>query len=151
MDFTPLPGAGSTSTATTTSEHRALTSARSPSESGDRWSSADEVRQVLAHLRAASGTSGALSAHETSALVPNASVRQVRLDGLSTGEVIAGAATSGYMSSGTGGATLASVWPGLVVRVMSARSHDFGNAVANSFYNQEVSRLCVVLAYPTAI
>jgi hypothetical protein len=29
-------------------------------------------------------------------------------------------------------------WRQLVVRVMSARNHDFGNAAANSFYTQEV-------------
>jgi hypothetical protein len=34
---------------------------------------------------------------------------------------------------------LGRIWRGLVVRVMSARNHDFGNAVANSFYTQDVS------------
>lgn len=29
-------------------------------------------------------------------------------------------------------------WTKLVVRVMSARNHDFGSAIANSFYKQEV-------------
>lgn len=29
-------------------------------------------------------------------------------------------------------------WSELVVRVMSARDHDFGNFLANSFYRQEV-------------
>ena len=34
---------------------------------------------------------------------------------------------------------LPSVFQKLVVRVMSARNHDFGNYFANSFYNQDVS------------
>ncbi len=36
------------------------------------------------------------------------------------------------------GSDLISRWGSLVVRVMSARNHDFGNAAANSFYSQEV-------------
>ncbi len=36
---------------------------------------------------------------------------------------------------------LGDAWKRLVVRVMSARNHDFGNALANSFYNQDVCYL----------
>jgi hypothetical protein len=36
-------------------------------------------------------------------------------------------------------ANLPEVWKRLVVRVMSARNHDFGSSFANSFYNQDVS------------
>lgn len=38
---------------------------------------------------------------------------------------------------------LGEIWPRLIVRVMSARNHDFGNAVANSFYNQSVSAAAI--------
>jgi hypothetical protein len=34
---------------------------------------------------------------------------------------------------------LPDLWSRLVVRVMSGRNHDFGNALANSFYSQDVS------------
>lgn len=36
---------------------------------------------------------------------------------------------------------LGDVFSGLVVRVMSGRNHDFGNAMANSFYNQDMRNL----------
>jgi len=40
-----------------------------------------------------------------------------------------------------GSSKLGQRWGELVVRVMSARDHDFGNAFANSFYRQEVQIL----------
>jgi hypothetical protein len=41
-------------------------------------------------------------------------------------------------------ANLSVVWKNLVVRVMSARNHDFGSSFANSFYNQDVSYLILM-------
>lgn len=113
IEFTKPTGISSSastclaSTVTSSGEQRTLTTARSPSEAGDCWSSADEVRQALAHLRTSAATE--VSTHE--------------INGVNCGK---------------NGSTLADIWSGLVVRVMSARSHDFGNALANSFYNQEV-------------
>ena len=37
--------------------------------------------------------------------------------------------------------TMVDEWKTLVVRVLSARSHDFGNSVANNFYSQELRNL----------
>lgn len=123
-----------------------MTSVRSPSEAGDRWSTTDEVRQVLSHLHTATGgaagytapsltsagasASGVAATHEASALVGSC---------VSTGSVHVGCVGAGE------GGVLAAVWPGLVVRVMSARCHDFGNIIANSFYNQDVRLRCLCM------
>lgn len=51
-------------------------------------------------------------------------------------------------SKHTSSSRLGEIWSKLVVRVMSARNHDFGNAVANSFYSQSVSQPPAKTALP---
>ncbi len=53
--------------------------------------------------------------------------------------------TLGTYQSGISASVLGRRWPQLVVRVMSARDHDFGNAMANSFYRPEVLALSMGL------
>lgn len=136
VDFTPAQ-------AGLVEEHRALTSVRSPSEAGDRWSSAEEVRQVLSHLHSAAGGAAGYTAPS---LISAGGITTMAAT-LETSALVGSRNSTGSVHVGGGnaaeGGVLVNRWPGLVVRVMSARSHDFGNAIANSFYNQDVKLRCM--------
>lgn len=103
-------------------EWRAVTSLRSASEVGDAWSSEEEVQTALSHLV------GVVTA-KPSLLVADAG---------ESSALLSKNGSSGLSSGLSSGSILGDVWGRLVVRVISARCHDFGNAAANAFYTQEV-------------
>ena len=92
-------------------EERTVTGVRSASEQGSAWSTDAEVQQAVHHLQGATSTTSSSSEQ------------------------------SPRNTSSSSSSLLCAAWSRLVVRVMSARNHDFGNAVANSFYKQEVGEL----------
>jgi hypothetical protein len=95
---------------------RSETEERSASEPGDAWEDASKVATVVDRLlkKKSSGTAETTNA--------SSSLESPLVQGLST-------------------ASLATRWTSLVVRVMSARNHDFGFAAANAFYSQEMKNL----------
>lgn len=93
---------------------RKVTTERSPSEPGDGWAPKEKVESAIAML--------------------TADIKERELSPFSQ----SGGLKSESPQPVVKVFSLAATWRNLVVRVMSARSHDFGNAVVNSFYTQEV-------------
>jgi hypothetical protein len=105
---------------------RSVTQERSPSERGASWSAPEEVCAALAVIALRSSSSDSAHARGTAAAV----------------DAVSAPPSQSLLDRGDAPGVLGRIWRGLVVRVMSARNHDFGNAVANSFYTQEVSFWC---------
>jgi pimeloyl-ACP methyl ester carboxylesterase len=102
-------------------ERRLPTDFVSQSEVAEEWRDASAVQEAVQKVRtyeSSQGQSGAaVAATETNELHK----------GLIEGSSVGG-------SSGR----LAQIWKQLVVRVMSGRSHDYGNPIANSFYTDSM-------------
>jgi hypothetical protein len=94
--------------------NRSVTEERSASELGEAWEDDTKVVSVIERLLKKM-SAGSIDANASSLESP-------LVQGLST-------------------ASLTSKWTSLVVRVMSARNHDFGFALANAFYSQEMKNL----------
>lgn len=129
-----------------TKERRA-TNIRSESELGSSWASEESVVTAIARLRDPfHGSTRAPSTGTTTPQVESSvlgagqqkDVERPLLSPAAAGSGSDGLATPrSYISC----SILGDIWSNLIVRVMSARNHDFGNAVANSFYNQDMRNL----------
>lgn len=94
---------------------RKVTTERSPSEQGDGWAPKEKVESAIAAL--------------------TANIREREMAPFSQRDGLKSESRQPVVKV----FSLAATWRNLVVRVMSARSHDFGNAAVNSFYNREVT------------
>jgi hypothetical protein len=96
---------------------RVSLSIRSESERGLGWAESAEVDRALEKLRALANTNENTNVgfREETNRVPAQVISEPNLP---------------------------NVWPRLCVRVMSGRNHDFGTAMMNKFYTQEVSSTC---------
>lgn len=101
---------------------RFLTTFRSKSEVGSEWISTDEVRILKSMLMEITSE---LDYSEVSNSTFKSMLIQKNMKSYSSDLTIH---------------SLKKVWSNIVVQVMSARNHNFGNALADSFYSQEVSR-----------
>lgn len=134
---------------------RNITQMRSKSEIGDKWSDPEAVKAATLYLLgkgtdyANQGTPVKSYLKEKHALSPeqkevegehnlssqaDALLKFDALERLSLGHNNHLEPVTQFIK----GSVLGDAWKNLVVRVMSARNHDFGNSFANSFYNQEV-------------
>lgn len=109
---------------------------RSASEPGSSWTSSEQVEAAMKYLMSSDKSSAATKA----------STRETANAGAShlEDQTVKPLLESDLLQSVTAFAQhsiLGDVWKRLAVRVMSARSHDFGNAMANSFYNQDMRDL----------
>jgi hypothetical protein len=125
---------------------RRETSLRSESEVGSDWASNDEVQQAVEFLKNPSSGN-----HPNDAITMNPAVKEVAISSVVSNSGSTNSSTTSAdpllkydtlesMNKGAYGSrsSLGELWNRLIVRVMSGRNHDFGNAMANSFYNQEV-------------
>lgn len=148
IEFVPAPkgspsSSSSSSIAGGKNELRQVTLFRSPSEKGSEWATDYKVQQTVAFMRSqlskelssaiitTSVTGGSNTDDSTDSAVVNRSAVELQQPLLQSDTE----ATIVHKS------LLGNIWPRLVVRVMSGRNHDFGNAVANSFYSQEMRDL----------
>lgn len=135
IDFVPASAAASEGKGKT--EVRQLTTERSPSERGSDWASPHEVEQTVSFLRSQLSTSSVAPSH----------VDLKVAEGSRLGDTESAPLREPLLTDDTHGSStvhksvLGDVWSRLVVRVMSGRNHDFGNALANSFYSQEMRDL----------
>lgn len=96
-----------------------MTIVRSKSEAGSDWATTNQVTHISHHLR-----------HPSS---------QTHIAGGENPLQSTATEAAAEEGGGTEGVSvLGNVWSQLIVRVMSGRNHDFGNVMANSFYNQEM-------------
>lgn len=100
-------------------ERRIPTDFVSESEVQVEWCSAEQVQEALKKL----------IAFQSQNSYPGAAVAE-------SNELHKGL-IDGAVADGNGG-NLPNIWKQIIVRVMSGRSHDFGSAVANSFYTDDM-------------
>lgn len=93
---------------------RSVTEERSESELGSEWEDAARVNSVMERLDKVKA---------------------------SNNPILPSSLDAPLVQAQSGGGILAAKWTSLSVRVMSARNHDFGSALANAFYSQEMKDL----------
>lgn len=120
---------------------RKVTTLRSESELGKDWAPEESVSQTVQFLREiAQQKPTPTTSSSASGAVSNNDKKQSEIQKPLLSEEPAAVSTiAGYRAAASlQGSMLSDVWGRLVVRVMSGRNHDFGNAMANSFYTPEV-------------
>lgn len=130
-------------------EIRQATTLRSPSERGSDWATDSEVEQTLVFLRShlsspmSTASSAASVSHTVTTpdlLTPSSAVTHHPDTHNVTTELNEPLLTMSDVQFPSR-SVLGETWSHLIVRVMSGRNHDFGNAIANSFYSQEMRDL----------